>query len=89
VKVDWAVLTNFKETRLYYSHVKKPKKGLIFKLSFSNYLEQFDRLWILSKESVVSGVLDTYEKKRTREDIDVEVLKDLYESRILLPKIFT
>ena len=86
VRADWAVLTNFKEIRLYYSHVKKPEEGLIFKLSFSQYLEEFDKLWILSKESVVSGVLDTYEKKRTREDIDVEVLKDLYESRILLTK---
>jgi type I restriction-modification system DNA methylase subunit len=86
IKADWALLTNFKETRLYYSHVKKPEEGLIFKLSFNKYLEQFDKLWILSKESVVSGVLDTYEKKRTREEIDVEILKDLYESRILLTK---
>ncbi|RJS79230.1 hypothetical protein CW713_08665 [Methanophagales archaeon] len=84
VKTDWAVLTNFKETRLYYSHVKKPEEGIIFKLNFSEYLEQFDNLWLLSKESAVSGVLDTYEKKRTRETIDVAILKDLHESRILL-----
>ena len=84
LKADWAVLTNFRETRLYYSHVKKPEEGLIFKLTFREYIDQFDKLWLLSHESVVSGVLDTYEKRRTREEVDIEILKDLYESRVSL-----
>ncbi|GAH83425.1 unnamed protein product, partial [marine sediment metagenome] len=32
LKVDWVILTNFKETRFYYSHERKPEDGLIFKL---------------------------------------------------------
>ena len=84
VKADWAVLSSFKETRLYYSHVKEPKEGLIYKLNFSDYIEEFDNLWLLSKDAVISGILDTYEKRRTRENIDIEILKDLYECRISL-----
>jgi type I restriction-modification system DNA methylase subunit len=84
VKADWAILSNFKETRLYYSHVREPKEGLIYKLDFSEYIEEFDSLWLLSKDAVISGILDTFERRRTRENIDIEILKDLYECRILL-----
>jgi len=83
-KSDWAVLTNFKETRLYYSRVKKPEEGLIFKLKYHEYLTNFDKLWLISKESVVSGLLDTYEKRRLRREVDEELLKDLVYCRRLL-----
>jgi len=84
LKVDWVVLTNFEELRLYYSHVIKPEEGLIFKLKCNEYLENFDRLWMLSKESAASGILDTYEKRRRRRNIDEEVLGDLFECRKIL-----
>ena len=83
-RADWAVLTNFEETRLYYSRVKKPEEGLIFKLKYNEYLASFDKLWLLSKESVVSGLLDTYEKRRLRREVDEELLKDLVYCRKLL-----
>ncbi|MGB9853783.1 MAG: Eco57I restriction-modification methylase domain-containing protein [Candidatus Bathyarchaeales archaeon] len=83
-RADWAVLTNFEEIRLYYSRVRKPEEGLIFKLKYHQYLESFDKLWLISKESVVSGLLDTYEKRRLRRDVDEELLKDLVYCRKLL-----
>ncbi|HLE74792.1 MAG TPA: N-6 DNA methylase [Candidatus Bathyarchaeia archaeon] len=83
-RADWAVLTNFEEVRLYYSRVKKPQDGLIFKLRYNDYVATFAKLWLLSKESAVSGLLDTYEKRRLRRDIDEELLKDLVYSRKLL-----
>jgi len=83
-RADWAVLTNFEEIRLYYSRVKKPEEGLIFKLKYHEYLTKFEKLWLLSKESVVSGLLDTYEKRRLRREIDEELLKDLVYCRRLL-----
>lgn len=85
-KVDWAVLTNFKEIRLYYTHVKKPHEGLIFKATFDEYLtpQKLSKIWLLSKEAVSSGLLDREEKRRTRKDIDAAVLEDLFESRRLL-----
>jgi type I restriction-modification system DNA methylase subunit len=81
LKVDWVVLSNFAETRLYYSHVKNPKDGLIFKLKHNEYLPSFEELWIISKESVLSGILDTHEKRRLRRDIDKEVLGNLFRCR--------
>ena len=87
LKVDWVVLTNFDELRLYYSHVIKPQDGLIFKLRTNEYSENFDRIWALSKESVFAGVLETYESRRTRRDIDEEVLEGLFESRKTLVNI--
>lgn len=87
-KADWAVLTNFEGLRLYYSRVKKPEDGLIFKLRYDKYVSAFDKLWLLSKESVVSGLLDTYEKRRLRRDVDEELLKDLvYNRRLLVSNI--
>jgi type I restriction-modification system DNA methylase subunit len=83
-KADWAVLTNFEEIRLYYSRVKKPEEGLIFRLRYNEFLSKFDKLWLLSKESVVSGLLDTFEKRRLRRDVDEELLKDLVYCRKLL-----
>lgn len=83
-RADWAILTNFEETRLYYSRVKKPEDGLIFRLRYSDYVTYFEKLWLLSKESVVSGLLDTYEKRRLRREVDEELLKDLVYCRKLL-----
>jgi len=84
MKVDWVVLSNFAETRLYYSHVIKPEDGLIFRFKHSDYLKNVDKIWIFSKESVITGILDTYEKRRVRRDIDVEVLGDLFVCRKIL-----
>jgi len=84
LKVDWVILSNFAETRLYYSHVREPENGLIFKFKHNEYLANLDKLWIISKESVVSGILDIYEKRRERVDIDQEVLVDLFDSRQML-----
>lgn len=85
---DWAVLTNFEETRLYYSRVKKPEDGLVFKLKFTEYLTDFDKLRLLSKESATSGLLDTYEKRRLRREVDEELLKDwLYSRKLLVSNI--
>jgi len=84
MRVDWVVLSNFAETRLYYSHVIKPEDGLIFRFKHSDYLKNLDKILIFSKENVVSGILDTYERRRVRRDIDEEVLGDLFICRKIL-----
>lgn len=89
LKVDWVVLSNFAETRVYYSHVIKPQKGLLFKFKHNEYIRNFNRLWILSKEKVIAGILDTLEKRRTRTDIDKEVLGDLVLCRQILVDTIT
>jgi len=81
LKVDWVVLSNFVETRLYYSHVIKPHDGRIFEFKHNEYLANFEKLWIFSRESVVAGILDTYEKRRMRMEIDEQILGDLFVCR--------
>lgn len=82
-RVDWCVLTNFKELRLYFTKVRKPTEGLQFKLKYSDYLTEkgFAKLWDLSKERISEGVLETYRKRRTREDVSTEFVNDLYRMR--------
>ena len=84
LRVDWVILTNYKEIRLYYSHVVKPKDGLVFAARYDQYTTVIDRLLLLSRESVASGGLDTYEKRRERENVDKEVLDDLLYCRRML-----
>ena len=83
MKVDFCVLTNFKELRLYYSKVRNPAEGLIFKLKCEKHLkmDEFEKLWSLSKGNIKRGILERFEKKRTREDVSTEVVKELFKLR--------
>jgi len=82
---DWAVLTNFKEIRLYFTHVNKDnlENGLIFELSVDEYLteEGLDDLLTLSKPAVDNGSLDRLERVRERGTVTEEILNVLSESR--------
>ena len=88
MKADWAVLTNFEETRLYDSRVKKPVDGLVWKnpIRFTEYKSRFDELWLISKRSVASGALDSYKSKVGRPPVDEAFLDDLMNCRQLLAK---
>jgi len=77
MKLDWVILTNFREIRLYYSQVIRPNEGLVFSIICDKFWQEHERLWILSKDSVSGGNLDSYEKRRTRKNIDEQVLQDL------------
>lgn len=81
LKVEWVVLTNFKEIRLYNSYYRKPEGGLRFQLRYADFVSGLDRLWIVSRESVESGELDKIERKAERKNIDEAVLEDLLEIR--------
>jgi type I restriction-modification system DNA methylase subunit len=52
--VTWAALTNFQELRLFNAQANKA----FITLSFRDYLTDFDRLWLLSRESLQNGLLD-------------------------------
>ena len=86
MKADWAVLTNFEETRLYDSHVRKAEEGTVWKkpLRFTDYVSRFDELWLLSKYSVMSGALDAYKAKAGRPPVDKAFLIDLMNCRQIL-----
>lgn len=56
--VPWVVLSDFEGLKLFNSEesVKKPKA--IFDFKHDQYLENFDKLWLLSKESFENNLLD-------------------------------
>jgi type I restriction-modification system DNA methylase subunit len=82
-QAEWAVLTNFKETRLYSAYIdpNDPDSGLVFTVPIEDFEAHFDELWTLSKESVRTGGLDALPKKRARETIHVAAPTDLFACR--------
>lgn len=84
LKVEWVVLTNFKELRLYNAYYRNPSDGLRLKVSYNHYVSDLNRLWILSQPSVKSGELNKIERKAERKNIDEAILEDLLEIRRLI-----
>lgn len=81
LKVEWVILTNFKELRLYNSYTKNPSDGLRIKMKYGDYLTKFDELWQLAKERVSEGSLAILEARKERKNIDEEILDDLLAIR--------
>lgn len=58
--MPWVVLTNFRELRVYSADVD-PRAFIT--LTYDQYVDDFDTLWLLSKDSVQSGELDRFASK--------------------------
>ena len=90
--VPFVLLTDFEGIKLFDVTVKPDSrnllKGLKIDLEWSQYLEQFDRLWLLSKESVIKGELDKLllVKPKDRLPVDKAILDDLKRWRVTLAK---
>ena len=56
----WAVLTDFEGIKVFNAEWKSRNvsENLFLDLSWRDYLDQFDKLWLLSKESFEKGLLD-------------------------------
>ena len=90
--VPFVLLTDFEELKFFDVTVKpdirNPFKGLKIDLSWNQYLPQFDKLWLLSRESVVQGELDKLllVKPKERLPVDKAILDDLKSWRENLAK---
>jgi type I restriction-modification system DNA methylase subunit len=90
--VSFVLLTDFEGLKLFDVTVKpdirNPLKGLKIDLSWKNYLTQFEKLWLLSKESVAKGELDKLllVKPKERLPVDKAILDDLKRWRETLAK---
>jgi type I restriction-modification system DNA methylase subunit len=51
--VTWAILSNFESTHIYAAQTNK----LCLNLQAANYVERFDDLWLLSRESFASNLI--------------------------------
>lgn len=89
------LLTDFKEFRLFDATIKpdpkNPDQGLVFELTYDKYMENLDRLLLLSKEEVEKGSLDKIilkdaKSKKLRIPVDRAFLDDLTKWREELAK---
>jgi len=90
--VPFVLLTDFEGIKLFDVTVKPDSrnllKGLKLDLQWKDYLEQFDKLWQLSKDSVTKGELDKLllVKPKDRLPVDKAILDDLKRWRVSLAK---
>lgn len=66
--IDWLVLTNFQELRLYYAlgDTDKPELLIWKQLDCEDFEKEFETLWLLSKESFETGLIDEAARKDAR-----------------------
>ncbi len=91
--VTWAVLTNFTGIRIFNAEVKGEnifQNQLFPELKYFEFIEKFDKLWLLSKESFIEEKINSFAeewgKKRKRERIDKHLLDDFTKWREKLSK---
>jgi len=90
--VSFVILTDFEGLMLFDVTIKpdkrNPKKGLKLKLTWQEYETKFDKLWLLSRGSVISGELNNLlrEKPKNQQPVDKAILKDLENWREALAK---
>lgn len=89
----WVVLTNFESIIIFNCEWREKdwwKNALFGQLDFKDYISNFDKLWLLSKEGVMSDALDKYAsstgKRVPRTPIDKELLSKLLQYRMKLSK---
>lgn len=93
--IQFCVLTNFKQIRFYHAlsnprdaenNLLKDNKGHLW-INYEDYISQFDRLWLLSKESFENGEINkllSLKDIKLSKPIDKSLLEDLLEIRKLL-----
>lgn len=88
--ITWAVLTDFETIKVFNAQDIEKDLGdkLFFSIDYSEYLERFDQLWLLSKESITDDVIDKEAervgKKLQKIPITELLYKDLNECRKIL-----
>jgi adenine-specific DNA-methyltransferase len=94
-EVYFVILTDFEEFKLFDASLKPnprfPNEGLIFDFKYTDYLNNIEKLWELSRERVLEGSLEALlprdtKSKRLRIPPDKSFLEDLTEWRTELAK---
>jgi type I restriction-modification system DNA methylase subunit len=91
----WAVLTDFEGIKVFNAEWKSRNvsENLFLDLNWRDYLDHFDKLWLLSKESFEKGLLDKeaelYGKKSKKIPVAKQLLTDFTRFREMLSKDIT
>jgi predicted type IV restriction endonuclease len=92
--VSWAVLTDFESLKLYNAQAKSKnlQDKLVFEITYEEYISDFERLQLLSKESFSNNELDKYAekygKKIKKQTVTEKLYEDLRKAREILTKSF-
>jgi type I restriction-modification system DNA methylase subunit len=92
--VDYAVLTDFESVKIFNAQTKSKSllDKLIFEIHCKDYISDFDRLNLLSKESFEDNALDTYAekygKKSEKLTVNEKLFSDLKRAREVLTDSF-
>jgi type I restriction-modification system DNA methylase subunit/predicted type IV restriction endonuclease len=84
----WAVLTNFVELKVYNAEWKAKSSidKIFFELKWTEFIEKFDKLWLLSKDSFLQNELDkTAEEwgKKQKKTPVTPVMKQLFNDLMI------
>lgn len=94
-EVYFAILTDFEEFKLFDASlrpdIRHAKEGLLFDFKYTDYLENIEKLWLLSKEEVEKGSLERLlprdiKSKRLRVPVDRAFLEEMTGWREALAK---
>jgi len=94
-RCPWAVLTNFQTIKILNAEWETPNyyQSRFMTISCNEFLDKFDDLWLLSKESFEQGLLDKlaekYGKKTKKASVDKQLLNDFTKFRDMLSKNIT
>jgi len=92
--VTWAVLTDFESIKIFNAEIppKSISQNLFIELNCRDFINRFDQLWLLSKESFEQKLLDKEAQKwgklTLRKQVGEKLFEDLMSWRILLTKDF-
>ncbi len=88
----WAVLTDFESIKIFNAEWKTADllQSMFFSLDCHHFLERFDQLWLLSKDSFEQGSLDAeaekWGKKSKKSHVGEQLFSDLTKWRSELSK---
>ncbi|HOJ64980.1 MAG TPA: N-6 DNA methylase, partial [Spirochaetota bacterium] len=88
----WAVLTDFESVKIFNAEWKttNPLQSNLKTIPYQEFLDRFDELWLLSKESFEQGLIDKeaekWGKKTKKISVDKQLLADFTRFRELLSK---
>jgi type I restriction-modification system DNA methylase subunit len=91
----WAVLTSFVNVVVFNAELKTehPWQSQLKRIHCRDFLEHFDELWLLSRESFEQGVIDReaekWGKKTKKSSVDKQLLTDFTRFRELRSKSVT
>jgi predicted RNA methylase len=94
-RCPWAVLTNFETVKILNAEWETPYyfSSHFMTIKCNEFVDRFEDLWLLSKESFEQGLLDKlaekYGKRTKKASVDKQLLNDFTKFRDMLSKNIT